>query len=276
MASTGAPAASDWDWGALDCEVWSGAGFGCCLDLSLKRKIWLMMISAKVTANTINMRRSPPGSCCGFLYSAKFKFRSRVRIPQRIIRRSVPWFHARWGHGIESRAREGMPPQQPRGSQQASANHAVALDSLDRILRAGGNEAAGMWQHGRDHSLVAPQYELHRLPHFCSPVRARCAASRKARVTSLTNSAKGTLLTLFRGLNTTSMGPSQASTESRTASRIRRLMRLRWTAPPKTLPTVNPTRGVLPAPVACGPLPRRRKNTVMFPVNCRRPLWYTR
>src|ERR1035438_1953993 len=77
MASTGAPEASDWDWGALDCEVWTGFVFGCCLDLSLKRKIWLMMISAKVTANTINMRRSPPGSCCGFLYSAKFKFRSR-------------------------------------------------------------------------------------------------------------------------------------------------------------------------------------------------------
>ena len=43
-----------------------------------------------------------------------------------------------------------MAAQQPRGGQQASANHAVALDGLNRILRAGGNEAAGMRQHGRD------------------------------------------------------------------------------------------------------------------------------
>jgi len=169
-----------------------------------------------------------------------------------------------------------MAAQQPRGRQQASANNAVALDGLNRILRAGGNEAAGMRQHGRDNSLITPQYELHRLLHFCSPVRARCAASRRARVTSFTNSAKGILPTLFRGLNTTSMGPSQAWADNRTASRIRRLMRLRSTAPPSTLPTVNPTRGVLPGPIVSRPPPRRRKKTVMFPVNCRRPLWYTR
>ena len=61
----------------------------------------------------------------------------------------------------------------------------------------------------------------------------------------LISSAKGKVRTLFRGLNTTSTGPSQARGESRTASRIRRLMRLRSTAPPSTLPTVNPTRGPL-------------------------------
>ena len=150
------------------------------------------MISAKVTANTINMRRSPPGSCWGFLYSAKFKFRSTgENLPAQspgicsLISRSPV---AR--DQIPARAK-GWQRSSRAGGQRASAKHAVALDRFHRILRAGGNETAGMRQHGRDDSLVAPQHELHRLLHFCSPIRARCAASRKARVTSLTSSAKG-------------------------------------------------------------------------------------
>ena len=50
---------------------------------------------------------------------------------------------------------------------------------------------------GEMNSLVAPQHELHHLLHFCFPVRARCAASRRARVTSFTNSAKGNVPNAF-------------------------------------------------------------------------------
>src|SRR5271157_2044059 len=108
----------------------------------------------------------------------------------------------------------------------------MALDSFHGVLRTGGHEPAGMRQHRRNEPLIAAQYELDRLLHFfCPPTRARCVAKVKPRATSSTNSA----------------GPSHADEESRTASRILRLMRFRSTAPPSTLPTVKPIRGLDPA-----------------------------
>src|SRR5271165_4311230 len=139
-----------------------------------------------------------------------------------------------------------MAAQQASNGKQASANYAVTLDGFHRVLRARGHEPAGVRQHRRDKSLIAPQHKLERLLHFCPVPRARCAAKRKARATSSTSTAKGKARTLFRGLNTTSTAPSHAGHESRTASRIRRRMRLRSTDPPNTLPTVNPIRGPVP------------------------------
>ena len=94
--------------------------------------------------------------------------------------------------------------------------------------------------------LMSREEKKHCLLHFASATRARCSASFKPRDTSLSSWSNGIVSTLFRGLKTTSTGPSHGG-ECRTASRMRRLMRLRSTAPPSTLPTVNPTRGPLPA-----------------------------
>jgi hypothetical protein len=161
-----------------------------------------------------------------------------------------------------------MTAQQPPSRQQTSTHCAVTLDGFHRIFRTSRHEATRMRQHRRDQPLVGPQCELDQRPHLsASATRARCAARRRARATSPKSSAKGAVKTLLRGLKTMSTGPSQAAGDSRTASRIRRLIRLRATAPPSTLPTVNPTRGSVPA-ASSG---RRRKNTVMLPVNCRRP-----
>jgi len=60
----------------------------------------------------------------------------------------------------------------------------------------------------------------------------------------------------------------------RTASRIRRLIRFRCTAPPNALPTVMPTRGPGDTPFRSAGVDK--KNTVKFPENCRLPFSYTR
>src|SRR5271169_1072713 len=122
-----------------------------------------------------------------------------------------------------------MTAQQPSGGEQTPTNDAVTSDGFERVLRTRGHETAGVRQHRRDESLVAPQQELDRLLHFCLATRACCAASRKARPTSSASSAKGKVKTLLRGLNTTSTGSSHDDSEARTASRIRRRIRLRST-----------------------------------------------
>ena len=123
----------------------------------------------------------------------------------------------------------------------------MALYRLHRILRAGWHEAAGVRQHGRNPSFVQPQSELHCLFHLASSFRysrALCGQPQASRATSFTSSQeRHRRISLTPELNTISTGPSHAATESLTASRIRRLMRLRSTAPPSTLPTVKPSPG---------------------------------
>ena len=158
------------------------------------------------------------------------------------------------GRRIISGPRKGMAAQQASCGQCGPAKHAVALDSFHGVFRAGRHEATGMRKQRRNESLIAPQDKLEGQLHFCSITRARCAANRSPRATSSISSAKGKVSTLLRGLKTTSTGPSHACAEDRTASRMRRLIRLRSTDPPSTLPTVSPTRGPLPA---SGPSRRR-------------------
>ena len=164
--------------------------------------------------------------------------------------------------------------------QPGAAQRAVSLHRLEGILRAGRHEAAGIRQHRRDPPLVTPQCEFHRRLHLRSAFvagfsggasRARSTAKTKPRATSLATSAKGSASTDLRGWNTTSTGASTAGHEVRTASRMRRLIRLRSTDPPSTLPTVNPTRSELTLTAPSVSEVRRRKNTVILPVNCRRP-----
>ncbi len=70
------------------------------------------------------------------------------------------------------------------------------------------------------------------------------AINSSARPTSLTTVVNSTVSTLFLGLMTTSTAsaPFSAALRWRTASRRRRLIWLRCTAPPRTLPTVKPIR----------------------------------
>jgi hypothetical protein len=184
-----------------------------------------------------------------------------------------------------------MAARQASYREQRAAHGSVAFDRFHGVLGTGRDKAAGARQHRRNESLVAPQRVVQHLLHhfrsaFVRPValllvagcpgcitRARWAANRSPRETSFTKSAYAKVITERRGLKTTSTGPSISGHEFRTASRIRRRIRLRSTDSPTTLPTVNPTRGPSPWSPAST---RRRKKTVIFPVNCRRPFWYTR
>ena len=179
---------------------------------------------------------------------------------------------------VESRAGKRLTTQQTPDRKTCSAQGAVAFHRLDRIFRAGGHETASVGQHRRYPPLVAAQDELDHCLHFrltcfagcpsCAS-RARWTANCKPRATSCATSANGRSRTDLRGLNTTSTGACGAGHEVRTAARMRRLIRLRSTAPPRTLPTVNPTRNEDPELSSDA---RRKKNTVMLPVNWRRPV----
>ena len=91
--------------------------------------------------------------------------------------------------------------------------------------------------------LVAQAFDLP--ASFCSMIS-------NARRTSFTKSAKSTASTDFLGLMTTSALDPAIGRVSRTASRRRRFIRLRCTAPPSARPTVNPmrrARSLRPLPV---------------------------
>jgi hypothetical protein len=122
------------------------------------------------------------------------------------------------------------------------------------------------------------QYPMCQLLHSDFPaarsVSLRVTAS-NARPTSTDKAANSTASTDFLGLITTSTrARSSNSTRLRTASRIRRLIRFRWTAPPNARPTVMPTRG--PGDPSFRSAGVSKKNTVKFPENCRLPFSYTR
>ena len=51
---------------------------GRCVGLVLERKNWLTSSSPNTAIMIGIMRPVPPGSCCGFLYSAKLKFHSVI------------------------------------------------------------------------------------------------------------------------------------------------------------------------------------------------------
>jgi len=169
------------------------------------------------------------------------------------------------------RATKGMTAQEASHGHPSAAHSTVAINRFHGVFRTGRHVAAGRRKHGRDGPLVSPQqlqnYEfgaLHqsRLPPSGSGDPAFvfvaagvfpdnfCSITAKPRLTSLTTSAKSAFSSDFLGLITTS-APTPAHERvpaRRTASRKRRFMRLRSTAPPKARPTVNPTR----EPELCG------------------------
>jgi len=161
---------------------------------------------------------------------------------------------------------ERMASEQASGGLQPSAEHAESLDGFHRIFRARGSVTACRAKHRRNGPLVGLQH-LHRnaledATHERRPALpfSRTTESRrssflppsffsiatKAWRTSFSSGSKSTVKTAFFGLITTSASGPGRGRLRRTASRRRRFVRFRCTAPPRTRPTVNPTRSPEP------------------------------
>ena len=116
-----------------------------------------------------------------------------------------------------------------------------------RLKAACTRDSADGMQQRRDPAPVDDQAfetSARRLPPFLS------AFSTVAKIldTSSCNPANSAVSTVRRGCSTTSTSRVSKARFRRTASRMRRLMRLRSTALPRTRPAVRPTRGPKPEP----------------------------
>src|ERR1035438_5358792 len=123
------------------------------------------MMTRKVSANTMSSLRSMPGSCWGFLNSAKSVARcswfaggcsggTEVYIDE-VIHGGIAMkivFH----HRIISALHKGMAAQQSPGSHQCSSESAIALDRFHRVFRAGGHVAARRGERRRYPPLIKP------------------------------------------------------------------------------------------------------------------------
>jgi hypothetical protein len=171
-------------------------------------------------------------------------------------------------HRIAAAAGKRMTAQDAEDSHPSTSHCTIALDGLHRIFGAGRQVSAGPRQQGRDGPLVSTQQVQRdesgaliqdRLPLSGFRVSGLltvasaggfsrnfddkfCSITAKARLTSLSTTEKSVTNNDFFGLITTSAATPQGGEDKRTASRKRRFMRLRCTAPPSARPTVNPTR----------------------------------
>ena len=143
------------------------------------------------------------------------------------------------GDGIIASTRKRIAAQEPPQAQRCSAEQAVAGHGFCRVFRARRNVAAGGRQPWRDHALVRPQQTCcNRNFHLPLP---RCTAAKTCPI-SASSCANFMVKTLFRGCKTKSRGFTSSAICRLTAARMRLRIRLRSTAPPRTFPTVKPTR----------------------------------
>src|SRR3954465_12968441 len=160
-------------------------------------------------------------------------------------------------HRIHAARHERVAAQHAPQRHRSALQDPEPLHGFDRVLRAGWNVSAGGRQHGRDQPLVRVQnldgHLLHRL--FFSRGRRGvslaatplpCCTAANARSISASSFGRSKAMADFLGLITTSTFALSGPKFFRSASRIRRLIRLRVTAPPSTFPTVSPTRGPSP------------------------------
>ena len=172
-------------------------------------------------------------------------------------------------HRIVSAARKRMAAEDAGEGHPSTPQSSVAFYRFHGIFRAGRHVAASWRQQGRDRPLVDSQQlqcdefgELAQDPlsAFRSPLPAIlfvagsvavfpvtfcdsfCSITVKALLTSFSTTEKSVVNNDFFGLITTSAATPASGRDLRTASRKRRFMRLRCTAPPRARPTVNPTR----------------------------------
>src|SRR5882762_7214681 len=170
-----------------------------------------------------------------------------------------------WHHGIVSALHEGVATKQTKRRHRTPAQHAETLNRFLGILRASGDVTAGGQQPRRQQPLINSQERDDGSFHLPPPADF-CKTVSKARPTSFTTTANSALRMTRFGFITTSIGGALTGRVIRTASRIRRRMRLRSTAPPSARLTVKPMR----RPVGGGST-RGEKNTVMLLEKCRFP-----
>ena len=165
-----------------------------------------------------------------------------------------------------------MAPQNPHHRHPPTTHRAITLHGLHGILRTSRHITATWRKHGRERPLIPTQQQQHGfacnlhtqsnkpLPSTTLPARPKFhplprgssaifwRITSNARLTSASSTENSTVRTEFFGLITTSTaGPGDVRLK-RTASRNRRFMRFRSTAPPSARPTVKPTR--IPSPSA--------------------------
>src|SRR5579871_3405152 len=170
------------------------------------------------------------------------------------------------GDRIEAPFSEWMTAGDPAQSHPRAANGAKTNERYVGVLRAGRQIEALRWAEGvqyrRENRLIDTKgdtggerglgvgHDAGGGAFCCLSCCFSCCFSaafwiiRKTWATSRSSTVKSRSMTLRRGCSTTSTGRLREVMFLRTASRMRRLMRLRSTALPITLPTVRPMRGV--------------------------------
>lgn len=208
------------------------------------------MRTRNVKAKTMRSRRSDPGSCCGFWYSGKVQ---------------LPSFTTGFHHRIVSARRQRMTTQNSRKRHPSPPQSAITSNRFHRVFGTGRHITTGCREHRRNRPFVSsqqlqhdefgtfthdwlsdalprPGFRLLLSPAFKDLVAIFCPMTAKAFCTSSSNCVNPAVKTDFFGLITTSAAKPDSVRDNRTASRRRRLMRLRCTAPPSARPTVNPMR----------------------------------
>jgi hypothetical protein len=151
-----------------------------------------------------------------------------------------------------------MTTGEPSQTEPDTLRRPVYFDRLSHVIRTRGIKAAGGREQRRDHAFVGNEES--------DETRAQRANRRR---TSVCRSVNMQSSVLRRGLNTIDHSGFRESSSSRTASRIRRLIRLRTTAFPRARGVVNPTRG--PATASRSARQKAAKKGLVY----RDPLSYT-
>jgi hypothetical protein len=143
---------------------------------------------------------------------------------------------ARWGKHRRDRPLVGSEQLQNREFGELAQIQASLRDAVLFLLLVSGAGSAGLLSD-------APTGRLEPLSLLAAGcVVTFCSTTVSARRTSSHTVSKSVVSNDFLGLMTTSTFNFVGGCERRTASRRRRFIRLRCTAPPRARPTVNPTR----------------------------------
>jgi hypothetical protein len=165
-------------------------------------------------------------------------------------------------HGVETAGMKRMTTRQPAQSHPHAPDRSVPFHRFSHVTRTTRIEAARRGEQWGKRDLIQSQRPDH------EPLQRW-----KRRSTSRCSSGKGALRAFNRGLMTMDHCGFSRSNVKRTASRNRRLMRLRMTAGPSARGTVRPMRG--PEQVSRRSNPSRKQKAVNKGLDTREPRSYT-